>query len=76
MIKFQKTEYRKLAQGTSVFVFLFGVSDLIEVWSRAWWTPWWLFLLKAICVIGMAGGVFLAIRRKKAKKTLSETHSG
>ena len=29
----------------------FGVSDLIEVQTRAWWEPWWLFVLKAACVV-------------------------
>ena len=29
----------------------FGVSDLIEVQTGAWWEPWWLFILKAACVL-------------------------
>jgi hypothetical protein len=29
----------------------FGVSDLIEVQTGAWWEPWWLFVLKAVCVV-------------------------
>jgi len=29
----------------------FGVSDLIEVQTGAWWDPWWLFVLKAACVV-------------------------
>lgn len=32
----------------------FGVSDLIEVRTGAWWTPWWLFVLKAACVLALA----------------------
>ncbi|MTJ49845.1 hypothetical protein [Dolichospermum sp. UHCC 0259] len=35
------------------FIFLvFGISDIIEVQTGAWWKPWWLFLWKASCVIG------------------------
>jgi len=30
---------------------LFGVSDLIEVQTGAWWRPWWLFVLKAGCAL-------------------------
>ncbi len=30
---------------------LFGVSDLIEAQTGAWWEPWWLFVLKAACVL-------------------------
>lgn len=29
----------------------FGISDLIEVRTGAWWEPWWLFVLKAACVL-------------------------
>lgn len=29
----------------------FGVSDLIEVQTGAWWEPWWLLVLKAACVL-------------------------
>ncbi len=28
----------------------FGVSDWIEAQTGAWWRPWWLLLLKAVCV--------------------------
>ena len=30
--------------------FVFGVSDLIESQTGAWWRPWWLLLLKVGCV--------------------------
>jgi len=29
----------------------FGVSDLIEVQTGAWWEPWWLFVMKAACAL-------------------------
>lgn len=32
----------------------FGISDLIEVLTGAWWTPWWLFVLKTVCVLVLA----------------------
>lgn len=28
----------------------FGLSDWIEVGTGAWWKPWWLLVLKAVCV--------------------------
>jgi hypothetical protein len=28
----------------------FGASDLVESTTGAWWTPWWLFVWKAVCV--------------------------
>lgn len=29
---------------------VFGVSDVIEAQTGAWWEPWWLFVMKAACV--------------------------
>ena len=43
---------------TLAFAFLaFGVSDLIEAQTGAWWRPPWLFILKAGCVGVFAYGV-------------------
>ncbi|GDY20692.1 hypothetical protein LBMAG56_20380 [Verrucomicrobiota bacterium] len=30
--------------------FVFGITDLIESQTGAWWRPWWLLVLKATCV--------------------------
>jgi hypothetical protein len=30
---------------------LFGVSDLVEATTGAWWRPWWLLAWKAACVL-------------------------
>jgi hypothetical protein len=37
----------------AVSLLFFGVSDLIEVHTGAWWRPWWLFMLKALCLLGI-----------------------
>ena len=38
----------------SIPVFIaFGVSDIVEVQTGAWWRPWWLFVWKGSCVLGM-----------------------
>ncbi len=29
---------------------LFGLSDLVEARTGAWWRPWWLLLWKAVCL--------------------------
>ena len=34
--------------------FFFGLSDVIEVQTGAWWHPWWLFVWKSLCVFSMA----------------------
>ncbi|MDJ0555509.1 MAG: hypothetical protein QNJ68_13910 [Microcoleaceae cyanobacterium MO_207.B10] len=32
---------------------LFGLSDIVEVQTGAWWDPWWLFIWKSLCVLSM-----------------------
>jgi hypothetical protein len=43
----------------------FGVSDIIEVRTGAWWRPLWLLALKAACVVVLAGCYlrYRAVRR-------------
>jgi len=56
---------RRLSQITAVLLALFGVSDFIEVRTRAWWRPWPLLLLKAMCVSGLMVCGVLAVRLRK-----------
>ena len=46
---------RQLGRVAAAAFFLFGVSDLIEAQTGAWWKPIGLFLLKAACVIVFGG---------------------
>lgn len=45
-----------------VFI-LFGVSDLVEVETGAWWRPWWLLLWKSVCVVSLA--VLYSLHRQR-----------
>ncbi|MGB7710375.1 MAG: hypothetical protein WBL95_12735 [Microcoleus sp.] len=38
---------------TSLIFFLFGCSDIVEVQTGAWWSPWWLFVWKVSCGLSM-----------------------
>ncbi|MBI3879921.1 MAG: hypothetical protein HY301_07630 [Verrucomicrobia bacterium] len=42
---------RKLGAIAAVAFFCFGISDLIEAQTGAWWEPIWLFFFKAACVL-------------------------
>ena len=42
---------RGLGRIAAVAFFCFGISDLIEAQTGAWWEPIWLFFLKAACVL-------------------------
>ncbi|MGD8453002.1 MAG: hypothetical protein PVJ57_14380 [Phycisphaerae bacterium] len=44
----------------------FGLSDVVEAHTGAWWKPPWLFVWKAICVVAMVG---LLIWYQRSRRT-------
>jgi hypothetical protein len=48
----------------AVTFFLFGLSDIIEVQTGAWWHPWWLFVWKSLCCFSMVGLLIAHLRTK------------
>jgi hypothetical protein len=56
---------RRCAIAVVVF-FLFGMSDVVEVQTGAWWRPWWLFIWKTLCVLAMLGLLCDYLRRRQA----------
>lgn len=64
---------RRLSQITAVLLALFSVSDFIEVRTGAWWRPWPLLVLKALCVCGLVvcGGLALRLRKPPAERSLN-----
>lgn len=55
---------------------LFGVSDIIESTTGAWWRPWWLFVLKAGCVALFIYGfwAFRMIHKQESTGSAVPTH--
>ncbi len=47
---------------------VFGVSDVIEVQTGAWWRPWWLLVVKASCIVVFLVALRAHLRHVKAKK--------
>lgn len=46
----------------------FGVSDVVEVFSGAWWRPWWLLIwkiLNAVALLFFTGKLYLAEKAAK-----------
>jgi hypothetical protein len=41
---------RRIAHFAAATFFLFGISDLVEIHTGAWWRPVWLFLWKGVCI--------------------------
>lgn len=58
---------RVLAHLACLVSILFGVSDLVESHTGAWWRPWWLFAWKALCVAGLVL-CFLEYQRQKGRE--------
>jgi hypothetical protein len=52
-------------RGMGVVVLIaFGVSDIVETTTGAWWRPWWLFAWKTICVVWFAAWTRVEWKRK------------
>ena len=49
-----EVDFRRTFFILSAAFFAFSVSDLIESQTGAWWRPFWLLILKAVCL-----GVFV-----------------
>jgi hypothetical protein len=47
---------------------VFGISDVIEAQTGAWWRPWWLLLLKGACILALFAGFrqYYRLTRKKS----------
>ena len=56
-----RTKGRNRASFISIgLVFIvFAVSDVIEVITGAWWHPWWLLLMKVLCVVALLAIAFV-----------------
>ena len=39
--------------GAGILFVLFGISDVVEAGTGAWWRPWWLLAWKGACLIGL-----------------------
>ena len=59
----------------SVTLAVFGGSDLVEARTGAWWTPWWLFVWKAVCVAALLFG-FVRYYRLMKQSALPSSKSG
>jgi hypothetical protein len=72
--KSRQPDRRRLSWVLVVAFALFGVSDLIEATTGAWWRPWWLFLLKAGCVAVFVYGfwAFRGILRQERTRAVVE----
>jgi hypothetical protein len=70
----QRRPIRLLGRTASLISVLFGVSDLVESRTGAWWRPWWLLVWKGLCVAGLVL-CFLKYRGLRSGEVLPEKDS-
>jgi hypothetical protein len=46
-----RVEMKRTLWALAFALAIFGLSDVVEVHTGAWWRPWWLFAWKAACVV-------------------------
>lgn len=63
--------YRLHGMLTAVALLGFGLSDLVEIQTGAWWRPWWLLVWKAICIAARASIWWHYRRREQGHHHLS-----
>jgi len=57
--------HRRLALQSSLWLLLFAVSDVIEVFTGAWSRPLGLLVLKGVCLLGLILSGWQAIRARR-----------
>ncbi|MBX3747043.1 MAG: hypothetical protein KF833_17180 [Verrucomicrobiae bacterium] len=58
-------DHRRLAVILALAFLVFGISDLIEAQTGAWWRPLWLLLLKSACIAVFAYGLWEHLRLRR-----------
>jgi hypothetical protein len=62
----RQTGQRRNIVIVGVILILFGVSDVVEISTGAWWRPWWLFVWKAFCVLILCWQWYAYRKRRSA----------
>lgn len=63
--------WRACAVAAVAFI-AFGVSDLVETTTGAWWRPWWLLAWKGTCLVVFAA---LLANYARQRRTSNLTHA-
>lgn len=63
--------YRRYCLIVGVAFMLFGVSDVVEAHTGAWWRPWWLLGWKASCLFVL---VFILVGYVRSRRDSTDNH--
>lgn len=67
----QRRERTRFGWALVVLFFTFGISDFVELWTRAWYAPVWMLVWKAANSTGLI--VFAILRERDEKNRRRET---
>jgi hypothetical protein len=68
----QRGDARRLCVVATATFLLFGISDLVEIRTGAWWRPWWLLVWKGACILAMIWLLWADKRRRTVDATSSQ----
>lgn len=74
VVRFREAEAgnRNIARVMAAFFVLFGVSDVIEMKTGAWWRPPALLVFKGLCLTGLTVCFVLMVRRRRIATRVSD----
>jgi len=63
-------DVRRVAWSASGTLALFGLSDLVEITTGAWWRPWWLLVWKGLCIIALVALLWQELKRRRTDRAI------
>ena len=71
LLRYRQAEspLRRTARFAVVWLVLFGISDVIEMSTGAWWRPWPLLVFKGICLTGLTWSGWILLRAARRART-------
>lgn len=72
----QARPWKSLGYVTATWLVLFGLSDGIELFTKAWWKPWWLLVWKGSCITALIACALIRLKLQRLTKRQSPASNG
>lgn len=69
----QPSLHQRLAQFAAIWFVLFGISDIIEVYTGAWWRPFSLLVFKGACLTALVTCAVVYARTQRLRRVSKRT---
>lgn len=63
-----RPDSRRHRRALAVALIVFGLTDVIEIQTGAWWRPWWLAVFKVACGLAIGMLVLKWFRHNRGSK--------